>query len=104
MFGFIKDFIKMLVCEKELFKLARYERAAALAYRWNGEFETSAETARWIQMVGDGKIAPDPDGFRQAIREGRAKFYLDHAGLPHTVEVEGKKKKLKHLGRVTWRR
>lgn len=77
MWGFIKDILRVLVCEKELKELRRFYMAALLAEQWNGQLPNSAETARWIRYVAEDKTGHDIQGFRDSLERGTAKEYLD---------------------------
>lgn len=70
------DWLKRLIAGKELTALRRYQQACNLAYRWNGQLPHSAETALWIQLVGEGRMGADIEGFRATLVSGRAKEYL----------------------------
>lgn len=64
-----------LICERanrkaELRALHRYRTACQLAGRWNGQCPNSAETAEWINDVGEGKRGMDIERFRERLRAG----------------------------------
>jgi hypothetical protein len=73
------EWFKRLIAGKELDALARYRSAVQLTYRWNGQVRNSAETARWVQLVGEGEIGSDISGFREALERGKGQQYLDAA-------------------------
>lgn len=62
------EWLKWLVAGKELRALNRYRKACHLAYRWNGRLPNSAETAEWIQAVGEDLRGADIEQFRDRLR------------------------------------
>lgn len=71
------EWLKRLIAGKELAALDRYRRACHLAHRWNGQLPNSAETALWIQLVGEDRVGADISGFRATLISGRAQEYLE---------------------------
>ena len=68
MSGLLRSALKQWIAGKELAALARYRKACALAWRWNGEIRGSAETAEWIGQVGEDKRGADIEQFRDRLR------------------------------------
>jgi len=64
----VSEWLKWLVAGKELRALNRYRKACHLAYRWNGNVPNSAETAEWIQAVGEDLRGADIEQFRERLR------------------------------------
>ncbi len=64
-------YLKRLLCAKELDALERYRQAAYQAKCWNGEMPQSAQTAQWINDVGEGKRGMDIPQMRDDLRAGR---------------------------------
>lgn len=73
------NWLKRLIAGKELRALERYRTVCGLTYRWNGQLPNSAETAQWIQLVGEGRLGYDIEGFRSALIAGQGQKYLDQA-------------------------
>lgn len=63
----VRGLLQRMVAGKELRSLERYRQACHLAYRWNGNVPNSAETAEWIQAVGEGRRPPDIEQFRDRL-------------------------------------
>ena len=62
------DRLKWWIAGKEMRALERYRVACSLAWRWNGQLPNSAETAEWIQQVGEGMRGMDIEQFRERLR------------------------------------
>lgn len=77
MLSHIKDFFKVLFCEKELEELSRLKYAAVMAMSPQAGFSESIDTARWILMVGENKIGLDVQELRAHMRNGTSEKYLD---------------------------
>lgn len=69
----MRRLLKRWIAGKELRALERYRVACGLAYRWNGQEPNSAETAQWIQEVGEGKRGMDIEQFRERLRQAKAR-------------------------------
>jgi len=67
----MRSLLKRLIAGKELRALERYRAACHLAYRWNGQEPNSAETAEWINQVGEGKRGMDIEQFRESLRHSK---------------------------------
>jgi len=65
-------FLKRLIAGEELRALERYRYACSLIHRWNGNVPNSAETATWINQVGERHRAPDISEFRERLMSGSA--------------------------------
>lgn len=67
------DRLKWWISGKEMQALHRYRTACQLVLRWNGQCQNSAETADWINEVGEGKRGMDIEQFRERLRAASAK-------------------------------
>lgn len=65
------DRLKWWIAGKEMQALHRYRMACQLARRWNVQCHNSAETAEWINEVGEGKRGIDIEQFRERLRAGK---------------------------------
>lgn len=65
------DRLKWWIAGKEMQALHRYRMACQLAWRWNVQCPNSAETAEWINEVGEGKRGMDIEQFRERLRAGK---------------------------------
>lgn len=65
------EFLKWWIAGKEMQALHRYRTACQLAWRWNGQLPNSAETAEWINEVGEGKRGMDIEQFRERLIAGK---------------------------------
>lgn len=59
--------LKWWIAGEEMRALHRYRVACSLVWRWNGRVPNSAETAEWIQQVGDGTRGMDIEQFRARL-------------------------------------
>lgn len=66
----VPEWVKWLLCNKELRELERYRRACGLAWQWNSQIPDSSYTARWIYEVGAGKRGMDIERFREHLQRG----------------------------------
>lgn len=82
------EWLKRLVAGKELRALNRYRKACHLAYRWNGSLPNSAETADWIQAVGEDLRGADIEQFRERLRNNATR------PAPTEAEVEAAAKRM----------
>jgi hypothetical protein len=64
------QWLKWLVAGKEMAALHRYRTACHLAFRWNGQIRASAETAEWVQQIGEGERGYDIEQFRERLLNG----------------------------------
>ena len=62
------EWLKWLIAGNEMAALARYRKACALAWRWNGQVPNSAETAEWIKQVGEDQRGADIEQFREWLK------------------------------------
>lgn len=65
--NWLLDRLKWWIAGKELNALHRYRVGCHLAWRWNGRIRGSAETAQWIQQVGEGTRGYDIEQFRASL-------------------------------------
>ncbi len=68
----MREFLFNLLFPKEASKLHRYQQATQTVWRWCGRVPNSAETARWIQAVGEGERGLDIENFRVQLENGTA--------------------------------
>jgi hypothetical protein len=65
----IHERLKWWIADDEMQSLQRYKSACHLVFRWNGNVKNSAETAEWIDEVGNGKRGMDIHEFREKLKE-----------------------------------